>query len=167
MLWSMSSNQPKTETALFGAGCFWGVEEAFRTTLGVIGTAVGYAGGKEDHPTYEQVCSDLTGHAEVVEVKFDPKIISYDKLLNIFFTSHNPTTRNRQGPDIGSQYRSVIFFTTPAQEKEAHAKIAILEKSDRWSSPIVTHVEAAPTFWPAEEYHQKYLLKQGKTSCHI
>jgi peptide-methionine (S)-S-oxide reductase len=126
------SSQSSTETALFGAGCFWGVEETFRVAAGVTETEVGYAGGKREHPTYEQVCSDATGHAEVVRVTFDPSVISYEKLLDIFFSSHNPTTRDRQGPDIGSQYRSVIFFTSSAQEKEARAKIATLEKSGRW-----------------------------------
>lgn len=156
-----------TDTALFGAGCFWGVEETFRTTIGVLETAAGYAGGKEDHPTYEQACSDVTGHAEVVQVTFDPTTTSYKKLLEIFFASHNPTLRNRQGPDIGSQYRSVIFFTTLAQEKLAHAMIETLEKEKRWSSPIVTEVSPAPVFWPAEDYHQKYLMKQRRTSCHF
>lgn len=156
-----------TETALFGAGCFWGVEETFRMTEGVVETSVGYAGGNTEHPTYEHVCSDKSGHAEVVQVLFDPMVIPYEKLLDVFFSSHNPTTRDRQGPDIGSQYRSVIFFTNAKQEMEARAKIEKLQTSGRWSSPIVTHVEAAPTFWPAEDYHQKYLLKQGRSSCHF
>lgn len=143
------------------------MEEAFRTLPGVIQTTVGYAGGRREHPTYEQVCSDATGHAEVVRVEFDPTKISYEKLLDVFFSSHNPTTRNRQGPDIGSQYRSVIFFTDPKQEEIALNTIDRLSKEKRWSKPIVTEVIAAPAFWEAEDYHQQYLLKQGRSSCHL
>lgn len=156
-----------SETALFGAGCFWGVEETFRVLPGVLSTTVGYAGGRTEHPTYEQVCSDCTGHAEVVKVDYDPERISYEELLRVFFSSHNPTQKNRQGPDIGTQYRSVIFFTTPAQEKAAHAAVDYERQSGTWDRPIATLVEQAPTFWPAEDYHQKYLRKQGRSSCHL
>ena len=156
-----------TEKATFGAGCFWGVEETFRTLPGVKSTAVGYAGGTKDHPTYEDVCSDETGHAEVVEVEFDPQTISYDKLLGVFWANHNPTTPNRQGPDVGPQYRSVIFYHSPEQKAQAEASKAALEKSGKHSRPIVTQIEPAPRFWPAEDYHQKYLQKRGRTHCAI
>jgi peptide-methionine (S)-S-oxide reductase len=156
-----------TEKATFGAGCFWGVEETFRTLPGVKSTAVGYAGGTKDHPTYEDVCSDETGHAEVVEVEFDPQAIGYGKLLDVFWANHNPTTPNRQGPDVGTQYRSVIFYHSPEQKAEAEASKAALEKSGKHSRPIVTQIEPAPRFWPAEDYHQKYLQKRGQTHCAI
>ena len=156
-----------TEKATFGAGCFWGVEETFRTLPGAKSTAVGYAGGTKDHPTYEDVCSDETGHAEVVEVEFDPQTISYDKLLDVFWANHNPTTPNRQGPDVGTQYRSVIFYHSPEQKAQAEASKAALEKSGKHSRPIVTQIEPAPRFWPAEDYHQKYLQKRGRTHCAI
>jgi peptide-methionine (S)-S-oxide reductase len=155
------------EKATFGAGCFWGVEETFRQLPGVISTAVGYAGGSKDHPTYEDVCSDETGHAEVVEVEFDPNVIPYDQLLEVFWANHNPTTLNRQGPDVGTQYRSVIFYHSAEQNAQAEASKAALEKSGRYSRPVVTQVEPAPKFWPAEEYHQKYLQKRGQTHCSI
>lgn len=152
------------EKALFGAGCFWGVEEAFRTLNGVLATAVGYAGGLTDSPDYESVCNDRTGHAEVVEVTFDPAETSYEALLEVFWSIHDPTTLNRQGPDVGTQYRSVIF-THSLEQKDA-AKASKKRAQARSAKPIVTQVLPAPTFWPAEEYHQKYLLKRGYGSCH-
>jgi peptide-methionine (S)-S-oxide reductase len=156
-----------TEKAMFGAGCFWGVEETFRNLDGVTNSAVGYAGGKKDHPTYEQVCSDETGHAEVVELEFDPARISYEKLLDVFWSNHNPTQLNRQGPDVGAQYRSVIFYYSPEQKAAAEASREDLGKSGRFSRPVVTLIEPAPTFWRGEEYHQRYLAKRGQTHCAI
>lgn len=161
---------PKTEetqTAVFAAGCFWGVEEAFRQLKGVKATFVGYTGGHTKNPTYEQVCSDKTGHAEAVQVLFDPKQISYEELLKVFWASHNPTTKNRQGPDVGSQYRSAIFYATPEQEAAARKSIAELEKSRKYKSPVVTEIVPASTFWKAEDYHQQYLAKRGKAFCHL
>ncbi len=155
------------EIAAFAAGCFWGVEETFRTLAGVKETTVGYMGGKTENPTYETVCSGTTGHAEALQIKFDPKEISYEKLLNIFWKSHNPTTYHQQGPDVGSQYRSVIFYYSPEQKKIAEESKAELEKAGRFMNPIVTEIVTAPTFWSAEEYHQKYLAKRGAASCHI
>lgn len=156
------------EKATFGAGCFWGVEATFAAIPGVSSTAVGYEGGSLDRPTYKDVCTDQTGHAEVVELEFDNEKISYDKILNAFFELHDPTTLNRQGPDRGTQYRSAIFFHSPEQEREAKAKIEQLTASGRYSPKrIVTKVEPAQTFWRAEEYHQKYLEKRGQASCHI
>lgn len=156
------------EKATFGAGCFWGVEAAFAAIPGVTGTAVGYEGGNLDKPTYHDVCTDQTGHAEVVELDFDNQKTNYDHLLDAFFNLHDPTTLNRQGPDWGTQYRSVIFFHSPEQEKQAKAKIEQLTDSGRYSPRrIVTQVVPAQTFWRAEEYHQKYLEKHGQTSCHI
>ena len=157
----------QTEKATFGAGCFWGVEETFRNLKGVTSTAVGYAGGKKDHPSYEDVCSDETGHAEVVEVEFDPAQIDYNKLLDVFWSSHNPTTLNRQGPDVGTQYRSVIFYHSPDQKAAAEASREAVDKSGRFPRPVVTQVESAPKFWRAEEYHQQYLNKRGQTHCAI
>jgi peptide-methionine (S)-S-oxide reductase len=156
-----------TEKAIFGAGCFWGVEEAFRKLPGVISTAVGYAGGAKDYPSYEDVCTDQTGHAEVVEVEFDPAVVNYGKLLELFWANHNPTTLNRQGPDVGTQYRSAIFYHSPEQKAEAEASKAALEKSARYSRPVVTQIEPAPKFWRAEEYHQQYLQKRGQAHCAI
>jgi peptide-methionine (S)-S-oxide reductase len=153
------------EKATFGAGCFWGVEEAFRQLKGVASTAVGYEGGATDRPSYRDVCTDETGHAEVVEVTYDPKLISYDHLLDLFWKSHNPTTLNRQGPDVGSQYRSAIIFHSPEQEKTAKASKEKAQKNFR--NPIVTQVVPAETFWKAEDYHQQYLAKRGLGSCHI
>jgi len=155
------------EKATFGAGCFWGVEAVFRQTNGVKDAAVGYAGGKMENPTYESVCSDETGHAEVVEVVFNPSEVSYGELLDVFWRNHDPTTRNRQGPDVGSQYRSVVFYHSPEQKVAAEAKLAELEKSGRFRRPIVTQIEPAPTFYRAEEYHQQYLAKHGRTHCAI
>jgi peptide-methionine (S)-S-oxide reductase len=156
------------EKATFGAGCFWGVEAAFAAIPGVTATAVGYEGGALDRPTYKDVCTDLTGHAEVVELDFDPAKISYDQLLDAFFDLHDPTTLNRQGPDQGTQYRSAIFYHSPEQEAQANAKIEQLSVSGRYlPKRIVTKVEPAQTFWRAEEYHQRYLEKRGQASCHI
>jgi len=154
------------EKATFGAGCFWGVEEAFRRVKGVKSTVVGYAGGETANPTYEEVCSDKTGHAEVVQLAFDPAEIAYDDLLAIFFQIHDPTTRNRQGPDVGSQYRSVIFYHSPSQEKSARVYKEQLELSGRYAGPIVTEILPAGPFYKAEEYHQKYHEKHGG-SCGI
>jgi peptide-methionine (S)-S-oxide reductase len=156
-----------TEKATFGAGCFWGVEETFRQLPGVISTAVGYAGGQEENPTYHDVCTDETGHAEVVEVEFDPAAIDYAKLLDVFWSNHNPTQLNRQGPDVGTQYRSVVFYHSPEQKAQAEAAKGALEKSGRFSRPVVTQIEPAPQFWRAEEYHQKYLQKRGQTHCAV
>jgi peptide-methionine (S)-S-oxide reductase len=153
------------EKATFGAGCFWGVEAAFRRLAGVKSTQVGYAGGKLDHPTYEDVCTDRTGHAEVVEVTFDPAVISYHDLLEVFWNNHNPTTLNRQGPDVGAQYRSAIFFHSPAQEAEAKSSREAAQQ--RFPKPIVTEITPAQTFWPAEDYHQQYLEKRGLANCNI
>ena len=154
-------------TAIFGAGCFWGVEAAFRQIVGVKATAVGYAGGNIDNPTYEEVCSDKTGHAEVVKVEYDPSEVSYDELLKVFWTNHDPTQVNRQGPDVGHQYRSVIFFTTPEQEAAAKNSLEKLDESGEYSRPIATSIEPASTFWKAEEYHQQYLEKRGLSTCKI
>ncbi len=156
-----------TEKATFGAGCFWGVEETFRTLPGVTSTAVGYAGGEKENPTYEDVCTDRTGHAEVVQVEFDPAQISYNQLLEVFWSSHNPMTLNRQGPDVGTQYRSVVFYHSPEQKAEAEAMRKALNQSGKFPREIVTQIESAPPFWPAEEYHQKYLQKRGQAHCAI
>ncbi len=156
-----------TEKATFGAGCFWGVEETFRSLKGVTNTAVGYAGGTKENPSYEDVCTDETGHAEVIEVEFDPAQIGYDKVLEAFWSSHNPTTLNRQGPDIGTQYRSVIFYHSPAQKAAAEASREKIDKSGRFRGPVVTQIEPAPKFWRAEEYHQCYLAKRGQSHCAI
>lgn len=155
-----------TEKATFAAGCFWGVEETFRRTPGVIATAVGYTGGRTENPTYEDVCSDETGHAEAVEVEYDPAKVSYGSLLEIFFQNHDPTTHNRQGPDVGSQYRSAIFFHSPEQEREARAMKEALDQSGRFRRPLVTEIGPARTFYRAEEYHQRYLEKRGISHCH-
>jgi peptide-methionine (S)-S-oxide reductase len=158
------------EKAMFGAGCFWGVEAAFRQIPGVVDAAVGYAGGKTPNPTYQDVCSDETGHAEVVEVTYDPARVSYDDLLKVFWENHDPTQLNRQGPDIGTQYRSAIFFYSPAQRDAATASRERLEKHGRYrrySRSIVTEITPAPTFWRAEDYHQRYLEKRGLASCKV
>lgn len=149
------------QTATFAAGCFWGVEARFRRIPGVVDTQVGYTGGHVDEPTYRAVCSDTTGHAEAVEVRFDPRVVSYRQLVEAFFDLHDPTTRNRQGPDIGSQYRSAIFVHDADQEAEARAVIEQLEASGRFARPIVTEVVPAARFWRAEEYHQRYHERQG------
>jgi peptide-methionine (S)-S-oxide reductase len=155
------------QIATFGAGCFWGVEEAFRGLDGVVSTAVGYAGGTKEAPTYKEVCTGRTGHAEVVQVTYDPAKVSYDQLLEVFWSNHNPTTKNRQGWDIGTQYRSAIFFHTPQQEESARKSLETLDRSGRFNKPIVTEVEPASTFYLAEDYHQQYLAKRGQSSCHI
>lgn len=155
------------EKATFAAGCFWGVEEIFRTTPGVIATRVGYTGGDMVNPTYEAVCTDATGHAEAVEVEYDPSKVTYEKLLQVFWENHNPTTVDRQGPDFGSQYRSAIFYHSPAQKESAEKSKAELDASGKWKSPVVTHIVPAVTFYPAEEYHQKYLMKRGINTCHV
>jgi peptide-methionine (S)-S-oxide reductase len=156
----------QTELATFGAGCFWGVEARFREVPGVLDATSGYMGGKPD-PDYRAVCTGTTGHAEVVQVRFDTGQVSYESLLELFFAMHNPTTANRQGPDIGSQYRSVVFFHSGAQEKAAKQAITQIDQSGRWSQAVVTQVQAAMTFWPAEEYHQRYLEKHGLGACSI
>jgi peptide-methionine (S)-S-oxide reductase len=153
--------------ATFAAGCFWGVEATFRQLPGVISTRVGYTGGHSANPTYKQVCTDTTGHAEAVEVDYAPAKLSYDKLLEVFWENHDPTQLNRQGPDWGKQYRSAIFFHTPEQEAAAKASKEKLEKSRRFSKPIVTQIVPAETFFEAEDYHQQYLEKKGLASCHI
>ncbi len=158
----------KTETATFAAGCFWGSEYAFRKIPGVLKTTVGYTGGHTKDPTYEQVCSHTTGHAEAVQVEFDPAKVSYEKLLETFWAMHDPTTVNRQGPDIGDQYRSAVFFNSPEQEKAALALKSKLEKSEKFKRPVVTEITAAPRFYPAEEYHQQYFEKTGqRPQCHL
>lgn len=153
--------------ATFAAGCFWGVEATFRQVPGVIDTAVGYSGGHTENPTYEQVCSDRTGHAEVVQVEYDPEKVSYEQLLDVFFKCHNPTTLNRQGPDVGSQYRSAIFYHTPEQQQAAQAAKEALDAKGQYGRPIVTFIEPAGPFYRAEEYHQRYVEKTGRGSCHI
>ncbi len=154
-------------TATFGAGCFWGVEAAYRQVPGVLSTAVGYMGGTLANPTYEDVCTDRTAHAEVVQVEYDPNKVSYDDLLNVFWENHDPTTLNRQGPDVGTQYRSAVFFQDADQEKAAKASKERLESSGRYRRPIVTEITPASTFWRAEEYHQQYLEKRGLATCKI
>jgi peptide-methionine (S)-S-oxide reductase len=153
--------------ATFAAGCFWGVEATFRQLPGVISTRVGYTGGQTASPSYKEVCTDRTGHAEAVEVEYDPAKLSYDKLLEVFWENHDPTQLNRQGPDWGTQYRSAIFFHTPEQEAAAKASKEKLEKSRHFSKPIVTQIVPAVTFFEAEDYHQQYLEKKGLASCHI
>ena len=155
------------EKAAFGAGCFWGVEAAFRQVDGVTGTEVGYSGGSFPNPGYKDVCSGRTGHAEVVQVTFDPARVSFDELLDVFWQSHDPTTPNRQGPDVGEQYRSAIFFHSGEQESEARASKARIEASGRFRRPIVTEIKPASTFYRAEEYHQRYLEKRGRASPHL
>ena len=155
------------EKATFGAGCFWGVEATFRSIPGVVSTLVGYCGGKTDNPTYQDVCTDTTGHAEVVEITFDPAQLPYEQLLETFWKLHDPTTPNRQGPDVGSQYRSVIFFYSPAQEAAARAARERLDKSGKFRNPVVTQIIPAAPFYKAEDYHQHYLEKRGLASCHL
>jgi peptide-methionine (S)-S-oxide reductase len=160
-----TSNQ--TELASFGAGCFWGVEARFRELEGVLEATSGYMGGEQSQPSYAAVCTGTTGHAEVVQVRFDPEQSSYETLLELFFNLHNPSTLNRQGPDIGSQYRSAIFFHSESQREAAEKAIEDANNSGRWSQPVVTQLEEAPAFWPAEEYHQRYLEKNGLGFCSI
>ncbi len=156
-----------TATATFAAGCFWGVEATFRQLPGVTATHVGYIGGQTANPTYEEVCTDRTGHAEAVEVTYDPARVSYDDLLRVFWENHDPTQRNRQGPDVGAQYRSAIFYHDPEQEAAARASKERLERSSAHKRPIVTEIVPAATFFEAEGYHQQYLEKRGLAACHI
>jgi peptide-methionine (S)-S-oxide reductase len=155
-----------TQNAIFAAGCFWGVEEAFREMPGVVSTAVGYIGGTTDKPTYEQICTDRTGHAEAVLVEFDPTRVSYDELLERFWKIHDPTQVNRQGPDHGTQYRTAIFYTNDEQQKAAEASKEQLGASGKHRRPIATQIVPAPEFYRAEEYHQQYFAKRGQPSCH-
>lgn len=155
------------EKATFAAGCFWGVEETFRQVKGVKTTIVGYTGGHTKNPTYEEVCADDTGHAEAVRIEFDPEAVSYGKLLEVFWSCHDPTTFNRQDPDFGSQYRSAIFYHNEKQKKTTIKSKEELEKSRKYKKPIVTELAPASTFWKAEEYHQRYLMKRGKAVCHF
>jgi peptide-methionine (S)-S-oxide reductase len=155
------------QKATFAAGCFWGVEAAFRQVPGVLETAVGYTGGSLPDPTYEDVCTDGTGHAEAVEVEFDPARVTYERLLDVFWENHDPTQKNRQGPDVGTQYRSGIFFHSPGQKAAAVASKASLEASGRFKRPIATEITPASVFWRAEEYHQRYLEKRGIAHCKI
>ena len=156
-----------SEMATFGAGCFWGIEAAFRRVPGVIDTAAGYSGGRTKNPTYEDVCTDETGHAEVVQVTFDPAKVSYEQLLDVFWQIHDPTQVNRQGPDFGAQYRTAIFFHSPEQEAAANKCKAALEASGKFRRPIATEITPAAPFYRAEEYHQRYLEKRGAASCHF
>ena len=156
-----------TEHAVFGAGCFWGVEEAFRTLPGVRQTEVGYAGGEVENPTYKQVCSGDTGHAEVVHIEFDSEQVSYTELLDVFWQCHNPTQMNRQGPDIGYQYRSVIFVMNERQMELAEQSKSAFAESGAYEKPIVTSIEDYRNYYPAEEYHQQYFLKNGGGACHF
>ncbi|WP_018249662.1 peptide-methionine (S)-S-oxide reductase MsrA [Orenia marismortui] len=155
------------EKATFAAGCFWGVQALFDKIDGVISTTVGYIGGETENPTYKEVCTDTTGHAEAIEINFNPSKVSYDKLLDIFWQNHNPTTLNRQGADLGTQYRSAIFYHNQIQKESAIKSKEVLENSNKYKDPIVTEIISATNFYPAEEYHQKYLAKRGKSSCRI
>jgi peptide-methionine (S)-S-oxide reductase len=162
------ADEKKLEKATFAAGCFWGVEASFRQLEGVVDTAVGYTGGKKEHPTYEEVCSGSTGHAEAVEVTFDPAKISFGQLLSVFWSIHDPTQVNRQGPDIGTNYRSAIFCHTPAQKAAAETSKEELGRSGRYGKrPVATEIAPATTFWRAEEYHQRYFEKHGFRGCHL
>jgi peptide-methionine (S)-S-oxide reductase len=163
----MSRNKNNLEIATFAAGCFWGVEEVFAKIKGVVETRVGYTGGRTKKPTYEQVSSGKTGHAEAIEIKFDPALISYEELLQIFWQNHDPTTYHRQGPDVGSQYRSAIFYHNQKQKESALKSKLDLEKSKKYDDKIVTEIVRATGFYPAEEYHQKYLEKKGLKTCHF
>ena len=156
-----------TRLATFGAGCFWGVELNFRRVPGVVDALVGYEGGRTENPSYREVCTAETGHAEVVQVEYDPEVVPFERLLDVFFELHDPTTLNRQGPDVGTQYRSAIFFHDAVQKAEAEAKIAALSASGAFRRPIVTQVVPAQTFYKAEDYHQRYLEKRGQASCSI
>ncbi|MCB1152997.1 peptide-methionine (S)-S-oxide reductase MsrA [bacterium] len=156
-----------TAVATFAAGCFWGVEDVFRQVPGVLDAAVGYMGGEKDHPTYEEVCADETGHAEVVQLTYDPDVLDYNVLLSVFWQVHDPTQVDRQGPDVGRQYRSVIFFHLEEQRVAAKMQIAMLNESGKLRRPIATSVEPAMRFWRAEEYHQRYFEKNGIRHCRI
>ncbi len=160
-IWLKYKEVVQVKKATFGAGCFWGVEDAFRKVKGVVSTRVGYSGGTFPNPTYQDVCGDKTGHAEVVEVAYDPSQVSYEKLLSLFWEMHDPTTPNQQGPDVGSQYRSAIFFHDPEQERAAHRAKEELEQSGRYSRKIVTEIVPVSSFYQAEDYHQQYFKKQG------
>lgn len=162
-----SMENKNIQTATFGAGCFWGVELTFSKVKGVISTEVGYSGGHTDNPSYKEVCTNKTGHAEVIRVQFDPSVVSYNDLLNVFWELHDPTQMNRQGPDVGTQYRSAIFYHTPEQKTTAEASKKALAESGKYKRPIATEITAATTFYPAEEYHQKYLEKRGRGACKI
>lgn len=155
------------DKAIFGAGCFWGIEAAFRQVPGVRNVLVGYSGGHSADPTYREVCSGRTGHAEVVEVEYDPSVVTYGSLLDVFWQIHNPTTLNRQGPDVGTQYRSAIFTLNDEQDQAAHASLDRAAASGRFPRPIVTEITKASPFYPAEEYHQRYFEKHGVTGCAI
>ncbi|MGI8827370.1 MAG: peptide-methionine (S)-S-oxide reductase MsrA [Chloroflexota bacterium] len=157
----------RPETATFGAGCFWGVEETFRHVAGVESTAVGYLGGTLENPTYADVCRGRTGHAEVVQLTYDPSVVSYQELLRVFWENHNPTTRNRQGMDFGSQYRSAIFFHSPDQESTARKSKEERQPQGHFKRKIVTEITPASMFYPAEDYHQQYLAKRGARACHV
>lgn len=160
-------SQMNRQKATFAAGCFWGVEEAFSKVKGVTSTMVGYTGGRTKNPTYERVCSHTTGHAEAVQVEYNPQHVTYEQLLDVFWTIHNPTTRDRQGPDVGSQYRSAIFYHTPEQKAAAETTKHRLERNHRYDDPIVTQIVPAATFYRAEEYHQRYFATHGGSQCHI
>ncbi len=164
---TMNTEDKTLEKATFGAGCFWGIEAAYRQIEGVKSTQVGYLGGTFDNPTYSDVCNDNTGHAEVVEVQFDPSKVSYEMLLNVFWESHDPTTLNRQGPDIGTQYRSAIFYHSREQKEKAELSMEEMDNSGEFKNKIVTEITEASTFFVAEEYHQQYLEKRGLSSCKI
>jgi peptide-methionine (S)-S-oxide reductase len=155
------------EKATFAAGCFWGVEDEFRKVPGVLNATVGYSGGRTQNPTYKDVCSGTTGHAEVCQVEFDPEKTSFESLVSLFFNMHDPTTLNRQGPDVGSQYRSAIFYHNETQRTKAEEVKEKLEKEAKFKRPIVTEVKAVSDFYPAEEYHQQYFQKNGISHCHI
>lgn len=155
------------EKATFGAGCFWGVEAEFRKLKGVKRTDVGYEGGHTERPTYQDVCTDKTGHAEVVQIEYDPAVVSYQDLLNVFWENHDPTQLNRQGPDVGTQYRSVVFYHDDAQKRIAEDSMSERTASGRYRKPIATVIAPTADFWPAEEYHQQYLEKRGQASCHV
>lgn len=155
------------ERATLAAGCFWGVEAAFRQVEGVVSTQVGYTGGTVANPTYEQVCSGKTGHAEAVDIEYDPSQVSYEKLLNVFWENHDPTTLNRQGPDVGAQYRSAVFFNNSEQETAARASKEKLQQSGKYKRPIVTEITPASEFYRAEEYHQQYFEKRGVSHCRV
>lgn len=163
----MTDTNETSAKATFGAGCFWGVEAAYRQIPGVLATQVGFEGGHTENPSYRDVCSHTTGHAEVVQVEYDPARVSYDHLLQVFWENHDPTQLNRQGPDVGDQYRTVIFYHTPEQQAEAEASKAALAASGKYRKPIVTQIVPAEPFYLAEEYHQQYLEKRGLSSCHI
>jgi len=166
----MKSDQEKEkelETATFAAGCFWGVEAIFKQVKGVVETTVGYTGGSTADPNYRQVCTGITGHAEAVQIRFDPKVVSYEELLSLFWRMHDPTTPDRQGPDVGTQYRSAIFYHSPEQKAAAERSKQEFDRSGVYINPAVTQIVPATTFYPAEEYHQNYFEKQGGRGCHV